>query len=562
MKKILSLIIISISFSLFIRINAEEYEKFKSGDLVRYNNIAFYVLFDSDSSSDNVQLLKMVPLTHDEINKYTDGKAVKLDSYNYSESNTDYSYGNMAYYYSDECYGCRNADICARNNHSGCINVYELSNVKKVVDAWTQENIDTKDIVAFDDSYNARLLNINEIIQFDSRNDGNNNWYYINNAPNWITKPNFYSWIIDDNSSEYSYAIYSNRMYLDSYYVYNEGSVRPTIKLKKNSIKKFEFNEYHNNQVREYKIGDIINYNDTSFYVIKNSDKGDNTITLLKNEPLTKYELEKYGEGYINNYINYYNGNYIEQGKTIDDNGFYKVAFLSTSECYSTKIDYSYFSYDYSDCNTNYDISNAKHIVDNWLVDTISDDDIAKDNIGYNARLLNSEDLVNLGYVGMQVNTAGQDSFKISNDTPEFMMIDNTKGMLTMIPSYSYTYNGYVYSGDNNTSNVTVYGISVADDGYSFIARSIPSDSIGTVRPVVTLNKKEIASKITNVDEDYKSDNIEVTIETEVKNDKLDEKTIISTPNTLLRNNIVYFIVGILLAIISVSTYLYFRKMR
>ena len=137
MKKIISIFIIFVaSFIALTNINAEEYEEYKSGDLVRYNDIAFYVLFDSDSNEDSMQLLKMVPLTHEEINKYTDGKAIKLNNNVYSESlvNVEYesfAYGNMAYYYSDSCYGSRYAPYSYTSYYSGCSNDYELSNVKK-----------------------------------------------------------------------------------------------------------------------------------------------------------------------------------------------------------------------------------------------------------------------------------------------------------------------------------------------------------------------------------------------------------------------------------------------
>ncbi len=129
MKKIVSiLIIIVINFVFISYINAEEYEEYKSGDLVRYNDIAFYVLFDSDSTEESVQLLKMVPLSHEEINKYTDNKAymrVSNGNIEYDKSDDKQAYGNMAFYYSSTC----NSTIS-----SDCKNDYNLSNVKTVVD--------------------------------------------------------------------------------------------------------------------------------------------------------------------------------------------------------------------------------------------------------------------------------------------------------------------------------------------------------------------------------------------------------------------------------------------
>jgi len=190
--------------------------------------------------------------------------------------------------------------------------------------------------------------------------------------------------------------------------------------------------------------------------------------------------------------------------------------------------------------------------------------DTAIDEKGYSSRLIDSDDLTDLGYISIQANTTGKDNFKAGNDTPEFMLNDNTSGMLTMIPSYIYTGNG---SMD--------YGMAIADDGYSFVAKDIPNRVIGTVRPVVTLNKKEIAPKITNVEEiedtvsgDIENNNIEVDVEAYVDNSNvitdtntnLNNSLSIVVPNTLSSKNIVFIIVGIVIVIISSFTFIYFKK--
>ncbi len=426
------------------------------------------------------------------------------------------------------------------------------------------------------------MLNIDEIAYFDSNIDISKKSleYYLNDEPKWLYLLNYNSWTMTAHekclyysgivTSCYNniYALYTSRYSNGNSYsrlmsvgVNDNGSVRPTIKLKKNSVSKVSFNEYHNNAVREYKIGDIINYNDTKFYVIKNSSESDSTVTLLKDEPLTKYELETYGEGYINNYIYSYNGNILTPGTVIFDNGFNKVAYLSTDKCYYNS---SNNSLDYSGCSQNNDVSNVKHIVDNWLLGTINVSDTAIDENGYSSRLIGSDDLTDLGYISIQANTTGKDNFKAGNDTPEFMSNENTKGMLTMIPSYVYIDNGQNYCE-----------ITIADDGYSFITRGIPNVSIGTVRPVVTLNKKEIAPKITNVEEiedtvsgDTESNNIEVDIETNVDNSNvvtymntnLNNSLSVVVPNTLSSKNIVLIIIGIIVLAVGVITFIKFKK--
>lgn len=46
-----------------------------------------------------------------------------------------------------------------------------------------------------------------------------------------------------------------------------------------------------------YKIGDIVPYNGMEFYAIKDSSKDDDSVTMLKAEPLTYEEIQTYSEG-------------------------------------------------------------------------------------------------------------------------------------------------------------------------------------------------------------------------------------------------------------------------
>ena len=545
-NKILLLIFMFILIPIY-KITA--YEKFNSGDLVKYNNIAFYVLFDSDENEDSVRLLKMTPLTHEQINKYTDNKAYAINEnnkLNYKNSiadcRQDYCfYGNMAYYYGDNCYDYDTYGY--RGIYSGCKYDYNSSNVKKVVDAWVNEYFENDDIIE-EDGYKSRLLKYDEYSTLATIEYG-----YIKNAPKWLFSD---SWTMTDwegcTPNTYGsgcgvYAVQNN--YISTQDPTGKSTVRPTLTLKKSAIKKVNIsdNEYHDNKKREYKVGDIINYNEVSFYVIKNSDENDDTVTLLKKEPLTKYELNKYGEGYINNYIYRYNWKDVEPGKVIDNK---KVAYLSTSNCYYNDQN---GTYDYSGCNPNYDVSNVKHIVDNWANDTISDSDLKTDSYGYKARLVNNDDLNDLGFVSGLVATTGNTNYKLGDDTPSFILDTDTYNMLTMIHSYTYTY----YGGRVG------YGIAVVDENYNFVAREIPNIALGTVRPVIILSKKEIAKKITNVEEE--EENVVVDIATEVENQKNDEDNlIVEVPNTLSKYKIIFGIIGGIIITISCFTFIYFKQ--
>ena len=70
------------------------------------------------------------------------------------------------------------------------------------------------------------------------------------------------------------------------------------------------------NAYTEYKIGDEVNYNNVDYYVIKNSSSNDDTITLLKAEPLIAEEIKKYSQGsdryYVGDAVCYHtiSGNY------------------------------------------------------------------------------------------------------------------------------------------------------------------------------------------------------------------------------------------------------------
>ena len=511
-NKLFILVFILLMFILNIKIKA--FDTYYSGDLVRYKNIAFYVLFDSDSSKDSVQLIKMVPLSHDEINKYTDNKAYYKKVNNdfvYEPSDSNYSndisssyyfYGNMAYYYGDDCYTTSNYNEV----YNGCKQDYESSNVKKVVDAWTNEKFEIDDLYEDEYGYKSRLLKTDEYLSLITIENG-----WIKSAPNWLVDKKSHDWTMDIKEACYHnpysgtiefcynvvYSVYENR--IEAVKPTYRGAIRPTVTLKKNLVKKvgLDKDEYHNNANREYKIGDIINYNEIQFYVIRDSDKDDNTVTLLKRYPLTRYELNTYGEGYINNYISQYNWKAVEPGKIVNDNNIDKVAYLSTEDCKSSTD---------SGCNPNYAVSNVKHIVDNWVNASIDDNDLQKDSYGYKSRLINSDDLINLGFIGRETNTSSKESFKVGNDTASFMLGYETKGMLTMIHSLTYE--------DRYNNNCVSYGISIADSGYSFASYTIPGGALGTVRPVITLNKKEIAKKITNVEEDEEEENVIVNIAT------------------------------------------------
>ena len=153
---------------------------------------------------------------------------------------------------------------------------------------------------------------------------------------------------------------------------------------------------------KAYKIGDEVTYNGINFYVIENSDENSDSVTLLKREPLTVAEVNKYGGvGTENNHVNMYvtdNTSYSYYQKAYDYNGYGGMAYYSSSTCGVKPGN--------AGCTTDYAKSEVKYVVDAWALDKLKANDLKEDKTGYSARLITLDDLVdNLGYTIMDVTT-------------------------------------------------------------------------------------------------------------------------------------------------------------
>ena len=136
----------------------------------------------------------------------------------------------------------------------------------------------------------------------------------------------------------------------------------------------------------KYNVGDIVPYNGMNFYVIENSSSNDDTVTLLKAEPLTVDEVNLYGGvGTENNHVNMYATTDISSPyykKAYNNNGYGGMAYYSSTTCgYSGS----------SDCRSDYASSEIKYVIDAWKT--------AKVPLATEARLLTYDELLNnLGY--------------------------------------------------------------------------------------------------------------------------------------------------------------------
>ena len=111
-----------------------------------------------------------------------------------------------------------------------------------------------------------------------------------------------------------------------------------------------------------YKTGDEITYNGIDYYVLKDSEIEDLTVTLLKSTPLTYDEVNTYGEGHVNMYVtNDTNASYYQ--KAVNHGGYGALAYYGSSTCFNFE--------DQSGCTNEYGNSEIKYVVDAWALDKV-----------------------------------------------------------------------------------------------------------------------------------------------------------------------------------------------
>ena len=113
-----------------------------------------------------------------------------------------------------------------------------------------------------------------------------------------------------------------------------------------------------------YKIGDEVRYNDIDFYVIKDSSSDEEIVTLLKAEPLTVEEVNTYGEGRVNNYVTN-DTNDPAYKKATNNNGYGGIRYYGNINCGIN----SQNVWVYDECDYDYEKSDIKIVVDNWVND-------------------------------------------------------------------------------------------------------------------------------------------------------------------------------------------------
>lgn len=208
---------------------APTYTAYQVGDQVKYNNVDYYVIKDSDTTEDSVTLLKAEPLNVAEVNEYGAGH---VNRYTYDPVGTAYNsngYGGMAYYSSETC-GYVNGSVV----DTGCKNDYASSEIKHVVDAWKAAKAPA--------ASEARLISKDEIEterkEYDpcggcgavaTGDSAKYNWMYNNNYWYWTNTP-------DTDTSSTVWGVDNNGV-LGANLVNNSGGVvRPVITISKSII--------------------------------------------------------------------------------------------------------------------------------------------------------------------------------------------------------------------------------------------------------------------------------------------------------------------------------------
>ena len=204
-----------------------------------------------------------------------------------------------------------------------------------------------------------------------------------------------------------------------------------------------------------YQGGDQVTYNNVDYYVIKDSDTTEESVTLLKAEPLTVAEVNQYGAGHVNRYT------YSSVGTAYDNNGYGGIAYYTSETC-----GYVNNTWVETGCKTDYASSEIKYVVDAWKT--------AKAPAATEVRLISKDEIET---ERKEYDPCGGCGAVATGDSAKYnWMYNNNYWYWTNTPytdSPSIVWNVY---GDGGLGRRSVY------------------DGSGVVRPVITISKTNISS--------------------------------------------------------------------
>ena len=211
-----------------------------------------------------------------------------------------------------------------------------------------------------------------------------------------------------------------------------------------------------------YQVGDQVTYNNVNYYVIKDSDTTEESVTLLKAEPLSVAEVNQFGAGHVNmnvpSSVSYYQTAY-------DSNGYGGMQYYSSSTC-----GYNGSSWVYSGCTTNYAQSEIKYVVDAWKT--------AKAPAAIEVRLISKDE--------------------IETERKEYDPCGGCGAVATGdFAKYNWMYNNnYWYwtnTPDTDTSS-SVWRVRYNGGLGSYSVSDCTFGNSGVVRPVITISKSVISN--------------------------------------------------------------------
>ena len=218
-----------------------------------------------------------------------------------------------------------------------------------------------------------------------------------------------------------------------------------------------------------YSVGDEVTYNNVDYYVIKDSSTSEETVTLLKAEPLTVAEVNQYGGvGTANNHVNMYaiqdiSSSYYQTAS--NQNGYGGMAYYTSETC-----GYVNNNLVESGCTTDYAQSEVKYVVDAWKA--------AQAPSTTEARLITIDEVLSLGYEWKQTCPTCSENWVRTNEVPIWLNL--AKWYWTISP--------------HNDSSSTVWSVEESDSsniGGSYVDGG---GSGGVVRPVIVLPKSALSA--------------------------------------------------------------------
>ena len=474
------------------------------GEEVVYNNIKFNVIKDN---GDSVTLLKSKPLHSNDLNNFGSGHVNMYNQFEIGRPSIIYTkeavpYGGMAYYSSKDCTNIGNIVT------SGCKINYDESDVKYVVDSWTERVIKKEDLKKDNFGYESRLLTKQEIeelfgfeYKYNTPTDTVMTYSGTADTPSWLFYERFWLMNPSDDGSKV-YVIVNSSHSLEEFYVLNHAAVRPVITINKmalqestNQEKKYSKDNIKNIFDIKHAVDSVIYYNDTKFYVISNiNTNNEKIITLLKAEPLTVEDVNKFGTGHINNYT---------EPKNVPKNinGYGGVAYYSSAECNENVK---------TNCFNEYDKSDIKYIIDAWIDSIFSSSKNTLSDISLSYTILTYDDLLKKLEYSEETVSAESGYIKILSPINDY---DNI--------SVSKCWSSYYFTDDS-------FIVFAGSDNNDFMSNPVYSAD-NVVCPVITLK--------TN-------------LETPKENSSVNE--IVKVPNTISSKNIFVFIIGIFFTLLVV----------